>query len=181
MTMTESDADRQVCPRCHLPAVPIQYGLPNERGEQLLRLGLVADGGCMIMRDAPTLTCPRAHQWRPADPDAPVPPVAGDDDPLVAAARRYLAGDLVEAERAYRGAARAAGEMLGERHFDTLALRHAVAIVLYRAGRLAEGEAEYREIRAAAGFPLTATAPTLAELRAIVERRNRLAGHDPTD
>ena len=171
MTMTDPDFDRQVCLRCHLPAVPILYGYPSGLGADLMHIGRRVPGGCVIMPDAPTFSCPNRHQWRP---HGEVP--AGDDDPLLVAAHLYLAGHLDEAEQAYRSAARSAGETLGEAHADTLALRYAVAIVLYQAGRLADGEAEYRAMRAASGYPLRAGAvPTLDEVRAVIERRYRAA------
>ena len=173
--MTDSDFERQVCSHCHLPAVPILYGYPSGLGADLMHIGRLVGGGCVISHDAPTFACPHRHQWRPGDESRSIPP-AVDEDPLLAAARLYLAGDLAEAEQAYRSAARNAGETLGETHPDALALRYAVAIVLYQAGRLAEGEAEYRAMWAASGRPLRAgPVPTLEELKAAIERRNRLA------
>ena len=184
--MTKPEDDRPICPRCHLPAVPILYGYPSEQGAELLHIGRVAGGGCVIMPDAPTLACPHGHRWRPAaGPGTPVLPVAGstgDDDVLLVAARRYVAGDLAGAEDAYRSIVRAAGETLGAAHPDTLALRYALAIVLYRAGRLADGEAEYRGMRAAAGRPLTVRPwPNLAELEAIMGLRPLPARPDRPD
>ena len=169
MTMTEPEDDPQVCPSCALPAVPIMYGYPSPSGAELIHIGRVVGGGCIASRA--NLACPRGHQWRGHQwrghqwrgPAAPAV-----DDP---AALRYLDGDLSGAEELYRRAAREAEETLGAGHPDTLVLRHAVAIVLYRAGRLAEGEAEYRAMRAASGHPLTASAvPTSAELQAFIDR-----------
>ena len=160
---------RHICPRCYLPAIPVMYGYPGEHAAELIYLGRAAGGGCMVTPKQPSMASPRGHLWR--DGKRVVP--AGDD-PVSAAARLYLDGDLAGAEETYRS-------IIADRHPDAFALRHALALVLYEAGRMAEGEAEYRAMRAAAGRPMTAgVTPTYAEITAIIERRYR--DHlDPAD
>jgi hypothetical protein len=177
-SVRDSGAERQVCPRCLLPATPIMYGFPTREGAELIHVGRVVSGGCVINSDSPTFACPRFHRWRPA-PGAPRPTA---DTPLSVAARLYRDGDLAGAERVYREAARSTGARLGPGHADTLALHRAVVTVLYQAGRMVEGEAEYRAMWTAAGRPLNARAvPTLDEVRAAVERRRQVVDEPGPD
>ncbi|MEU4155098.1 tetratricopeptide repeat protein [Actinoplanes sp. NPDC026670] len=185
--MAEFRNPREICPHCRLPAVPILYGYPGPSAEELMHIGRAVGGGCVVDSAMPTLSCPRRHRWRPAGPVA-LPARGADamEDFVIAAARTYLGGDLAGAERAYREAVALVGGALGPAHEETLLLRHALAVVLYAAGRTAEGEDEYRAMRAAAGRPLWASAvPTAEEFDRFVaetrDRRRRLDEESLTD
>jgi hypothetical protein len=164
---------KDVCPYCWLPAVPILYGYPGPGAAELMHIGRAVGGGCVIDMGMPTLSCPRRHRWRPSDHGSVVLPSRGDgplEDFAIAAARTYLRGDPVEAERAYREAVALLGDSLGPSHEETLRMWHALAIVLYAAGRTADGEAEYRAMCAAEGYPLSVSAvPTAEEVERIIE------------
>ena len=48
----------KVCPSCgREESIPLLWGLPDSEAMELAERGLVALGGCMVMRDEPTLAC----------------------------------------------------------------------------------------------------------------------------
>ncbi|GIE37077.1 hypothetical protein Ait01nite_101220 [Actinoplanes italicus] len=167
---------KDICPYCWLPAVPILYGYPRSGAAELMHIGRAVGGGCVIDMAMPTLSCPRHHRWRPPDHGSVVLPSHGGgplEDFAIAAARTYLRGDPVEAERVYREAVGLLGESPGPSHEETLRMWHALAIVLYAAGRPADGETEYRAMRAAEGYPLSVSAVRTAEEVESSSRRPR--------
>jgi hypothetical protein len=56
--MAGSGAERHVCPRCHLPAITIVYGLLNALGVDKAHIGRIVSGGCALDPNSPTLTGP---------------------------------------------------------------------------------------------------------------------------
>ncbi|GAA1026033.1 hypothetical protein GCM10009557_02230 [Virgisporangium ochraceum] len=154
--------DRVVCPVCGLPGRPIMYGHPNERGAAKAPAGRIVLGGCVILPRTADYMCPRFHGWRTG-----APPPAGPESPELAASRRYAAGDLDGAERAYRELLDASIVERGERDPNTRALRHTLAIVLATAGRADEAAAAYAPLRPPS---------TDEEIAARIEERYRRAG-----
>jgi hypothetical protein len=137
--------DCVVCPHCGLPGIPVWYGYPTPEAMAEVAAGRLALGGCVIGPDGSRraqYACPRGHVWSGAGrvPDGQVSATAS-------ASRMHAAGDLAGAERGYRQALQASTERHGEGDSETRALRHALAIVLFAAGRPDEAAAVYAPLR----------------------------------
>ena len=150
-----------MCPECGLPAFPILYGYPSERGASEVAAGRLAMGGCMVGPDMDDFACPRHHRWR----DQGALPSWPESSPETAPSRLYATGDLAGAAQAYRALLAASAEQRGERDRETRVLRHALSTVLFVAGRIEESDAVYAPLKAM----------ELEDLRAIIEDRYRRA------
>jgi hypothetical protein len=160
-----------VCPACALPAIPIAYGYPSQAGMKAQSRGRITFGGCDLRPGADNLCCPRGHRWfvkkhvtwrRARGRGGAADEVAafevarernGVDDPTTLAAGEALAsrlfalGDYDAAEDVYRSVLASDERVLGHRHAETMAVRHALSILLFRDDRPEESDREYEPLR----------------------------------